>query len=145
MSLAGKLRRAPLRLVTGAYIINSGVSKLSADQAGAEGVHGMAAGAYPVVKRVEPKVFNQLLAVGEIAVGAALLLPIVPAGLAGLALAGFGAALVGLYARTPGTHDRYYRPSQEGTGLAKDIFLVGIGAGLVVDAALAESPITNTD
>jgi hypothetical protein len=105
----------------------------------------MAAGAYPVVKRVEPKVFAQLLAAGEIAVGAALLLPVVPAGLAGLVLTGFGAALVGLYARTPGVHDRYYRPTGEGSGLAKDIFLVGIGAALVVDAALAESPITNTD
>ncbi len=145
MSLAGKLRRAPLRLVTGAYIVNSGISKLTAGEGAAEGVHGMAAGAYPAVKRVEPKVFNQVLAAGEIAVGAALLLPVVPAGLAGLVLAGFGSALLGLYARTPGVHDKYYRPTGEGAGLAKDIFLVGIGTGLVIDAALAESPITNTD
>ena len=145
MSLAGKLRRAPLRLATGAYIVNSGIGKLSAGDAGADGIHGMAAGAYPVVKKVEPKVFTKVLAAGEIVVGSALLLPVVPAGLAGLALAGFGAALLGLYARTPGVHDKYYRPNQEGAGLAKDIFLVGIGAGLVIDAALAESPITNTD
>lgn len=145
MSLAGKLRRAPLRLATGAYIVNSGIGKLSAGDAGAEGIHGMAAGAYPVVKKVEPKLFTKVLAAGEIVVGSALLLPIVPAGLAGLALAGFGAALLGLYARTPGVHDKHYRPTQEGVGLAKDIFLVGIGAGLVIDAALAESPITNTD
>ncbi len=145
MSLAGKLRRAPLRVVTGAYIVNSGITKLNAGETGAEGVHGMASGAYPVVKRVEPKVFNQLLAAGEIAVGAALLLPVVPAGLAGVVLTGFGVALVGLYARTAGVHDKNYRPTQEGAGLAKDIFLVGIGVSLVVDAALAESPITNTD
>ena len=32
MSLAAKLRRAPLRLATGAFILNAGVGKLSADE-----------------------------------------------------------------------------------------------------------------
>ena len=39
----------------------------------------------------------------------------------------------------------YLRPSQVGTAVAKDVFLLGTGISLVVDAALNESPITATD
>ena len=115
MSLAAKLRRAPLRLATGAFILNAGVGKLSADEGTAQYLHGAGAGAYPVLKKVEPTVFAKVLAFSEIGVGAALLLPIIPAGLAGLALIGFSGALVGMYIRTPGMHDKYLRPNQEGT------------------------------
>ena len=34
------------------------------------------------------------------------------------------------------------RPTQQGTALSKDVWMLGIGAGLVIDAALTESPIT---
>jgi hypothetical protein len=145
MSLAAKLRRAPLRLATGAFILNAGVGKLSLDAGTAGYLHGAGAGAYPVLKKVEPTVFGKILAFSEISVGAALLLPIVPAGLAGLALIGFSGALVGMYIRTPGMHDKYLRPSQEGTVLAKDVWMLGTGIALVVDAALSESPITATE
>jgi hypothetical protein len=145
MALAAKLRRAPLRLTTGAYILNSGIGKLSADDQTAAGLHAMAGAAIPPVKRMEPKVFIKLLAASEIAVGAALLLPVIPAGLAGLALTGFGGLLVGMYVRTPTWHDRYLRPTAEGTGFAKDVWLLGTGVGLVVDAALSESPVTATE
>jgi hypothetical protein len=145
MSLAAKLRRAPLRLATGAFILNAGVGKLSLDAGTAGYLHGAGAGAYPVLKKVEPTVFGKVLAFTEISVGAALLLPIVPAGLAGLALIGFSGALVGMYIRTPGMHDKYLRPSQEGTALAKDVWMLGTGIALVVDAALSESPITATE
>lgn len=145
MALAAKLRRAPVRLVTGAYIVNSGVNKLSADEGTAAWLQGTAAGAFPFVKRIEPTVFAKVLGAGEIAVGAALLLPVVPAGLAGLALIGFGGALTAMYVRNPAWHDRYLRPTGEGTGYAKDAWLLGAGVGLLVDAALTESPITATE
>lgn len=145
MSLAAKLRRAPGRLAAGAYILNSGLGKLKGDQATAEAIHGQASGAYPVLKKVQPPVFLKGLGAGEVLVGSALLLPIVPAGLAGLALTGFAASLLGFYVRTPGVHDKYLRPTGGGIALAKDVWMAGIGIGLVIDAALSESPVTNTD
>src|SRR6476660_9193967 len=141
MSLAAKLRRAPLRLATGAFILNAGVGKLSADEGTAQYLHGAGASAYPVLKKLEPTLFTKVLAIGEISVGTALLLPIIPAGLAGLALIGFSGALVGMYIRTPAMHDKYLRPNQAGTVVAKDIWMRGTGITLVVYAALIESPI----
>lgn len=145
MALAAKLRRAPVRVATGAYILNSGMNKLSADEGTAAWLHGTAASAFPIVKRLEPKLFATMLAAGELTVGAALLLPVIPAGLAGLALIGFGGALTAMYVKNPAWHDRYLRPTAEGTGYAKDVWLLGAGAGLLVDAALTESPITATE
>jgi hypothetical protein len=145
MSLAAKLRRAPGRIVTGAFILNSGLGKLKADEATAGGIHGMAVGAYPPLDKLSPTVFTKVLAATEVAVGAALLLPIVPAGLAGIALTGFAVSLVGFYVRTPGMHDSRMRPTQAGTAIAKDIWMAGIGIGLIVDAALSESKVTATE
>jgi hypothetical protein len=143
MTLAAKLRRAPLRAVTGALILEQGLSKMNGDDDQAKALHGMAAGAYPIVEKVPPKPFLKALAVGEIALGGALLAPIVPAGLAGLGLTGFAGALLGLYWRTPGLHaEGNPRPTRQGITLAKDTWLLGIGTALVVDAALTESPIT---
>ena len=145
MSLAAKLRRAPGRVVTGAFILNAGLSKMKGDEDTAGFIHGMATGAYPPIGKLAPTVFLKVLAVSEIAVGSALLLPIVPAGLAGIALTGFAAGLLGLYIRTPGLHDSRMRPTQAGTAVAKDIWMAGIGIGLVVDAALSESRVTKTE
>lgn len=146
MSIAAKLRRAPLRAATGAFILNSGLSKLNVEDEHAKALHGMAAGAYPVLEKVPAKPFAKTLAVSEIALGGALLAPIVPAGLAGLGLMGFSGALLGMYWRTPGMHgEGHPRPTQQGTALAKDVWMFGIGTSLVVDAALTESPITGED
>lgn len=145
MSIAAKLRRAPVRAAAGAYILNSGIGKLSADEATAQGLHGMATGAYPFFSKLSPMSFTKALAVSEAALGAALLLPVLPAGLVGLGLTAFAGGLVGLYVRTPGVHDKYMRPVGNGVGLAKDIWLAAIGLGLVVDAALSESPVTSTE
>lgn len=145
MSLAAKLRRAPGRIVTGAFILNSGLGKLKGDEQTAIGIHGMAKGAYPVLGKVPPTTFLKVLAIGEVAVGGALLFPLVPAGLAGLALTGFAGSLLGFYFRTPGMHDEKLRPTQAGTAIAKDLWMAGIGIGLVIDAALNESPITKTE
>ncbi|GAA4214268.1 hypothetical protein [Actinocatenispora rupis] len=130
-----RLAHWPARLATGAYILNSGLSKRKADEETTAGLHGMAAGAYPFLKDVPPDRFLRLLSAGEIAVGATLLLPVVPTALAGLALLGFGGGLAGVYLRTPGMHEEgSLRPTRAGTPLAKDFWLVGMGATLLIDA-----------
>jgi hypothetical protein len=140
MSTAVKLRRAPGRIAAGAFILNSGLNKLKADEETAQGIHGMAVGAYPFLGRMDAKTFVRALSISEIAVGGALLLPIVPAAVAGAGLAGFSGGLVGLYWRTPGMHaDGDPRPTQQGTALAKDTWLAGIAAGLLLDALLPDS------
>lgn len=144
MSMAAKLRRAPGRVVSGAFILNSGLGKFRADEVQAKGVHGMASGAFPVLADVPPKLFVKAVAVGEVALGAALLLPVVPAGVAGLGLVGFSGSLLGMWWRTPGMHeDGSMRPTKQGTPIAKDVWMLGIGTGLLVDAALSESRVTN--
>ncbi|UJH69536.1 hypothetical protein [Ornithinimicrobium sp. INDO-MA30-4] len=52
----------PLRVATGAFILNSGLGKIGADKETAEGTHGMAATAYPFLKNVKPKDFTEVLA-----------------------------------------------------------------------------------
>ncbi len=135
MSFSAKARRLPGRLAAGAFILNAGLGKWSADEETAARLHGMAAGTYPFLARLKPKDFARLLSAGEIALGAALLLPVVPAAAAGAGLTAFSAGLLGLYARTPGmTREDGIRPSQQGTALAKDVWMLGIGIGLVADA-----------
>ncbi len=130
-----KLRQYVPRLAAGAYILNSGLSKRGADDATAQGIHGMAAGTYSFLEDVEPKQFTKALSTAEIALGTALVVPFVPTGLVALGLGVFSAGLVGMYLKTPGmTREDGVRPTEQGTGLAKDVFLLGIGLGLVVDA-----------
>jgi hypothetical protein len=134
MDIAASARRLPGRLATGALILNAGVGKLSADEQTAARLHGMAVGTYPFLAQLKPKDFARLLAVSEIALGSALLLPVVPAGLAGAALTAFSGGLLGLYLKTPGMRQEgSLRPSQQGTALAKDVWMLGIGLGLVAD------------
>lgn len=129
-----KLSHIPLRATTGAYILNSGLNKLGADDSTAKGLHSMASGAYPVVEDVEPQTFAKSLAIGELVIGGALLFPLVPSFLAGAALTAFSGALVGLYLKTPGlTREDSVRPTQQGTPFAKDIWLVGTGLALMID------------
>ncbi len=128
------IARLPERIVTGAYIINSGWGKWNGDEATAQALHGMAVGAYPVLDKLAPTTFLKALAAGEILVGFALLNPLIPQRLAGLALTGFGAGLVGLYLRTPGMHkDGSPFPTPDGIAIAKDFWLLGIGTSLVID------------
>jgi len=137
MSLSAKLRRAPLRIVTGAYIANSGWGKLTADAETAEQVHGLATGTYPFLGRVSPRLFVKGLAVGELAVGGALLAPFVSPVVAGAALSGFSGALLNLYWQTPGMHaPGDPRPTPQGLAVSKDVWMFGIGAALVTDGLL---------
>jgi hypothetical protein len=130
-----RLWHLPVRAATGAYILNSGLSKRDAPPEAAEQMHGFARSAYPQIAEVTPERFVSTLSTAEMAVGAVLLAPIVPAGLAGLVLTGFSSALLGLYLKSPGlTEEGSVRPSQQGIPLAKDVWLLGIGLGLVIDA-----------
>jgi hypothetical protein len=136
MNLSAKIRRAPLRLATGAFVLDSGIEHLTVDEEAQGQLHEMAAGAYPFLRKVDPRLFTRALAVGELAVGGLLLAPVVPAGLAGLALVGFASGLVGLYARTPGLRrERSLFPTQRGLGYAKDTWLLAIGVALLADSA----------
>jgi uncharacterized membrane protein YphA (DoxX/SURF4 family) len=134
MPFSVKAHHLPQRVATGAFILNSGIGKLRADEEAAAQLHGFAAGAYPFLARLKPADFVRLLAVSEITLGAALLLPVVPAAVAGAGLAAFSGGLLGLYARTPGMRkENSPFPTQQGTPLAKDVWMMGIGLGLVID------------
>lgn len=139
MSLAAKLRRAPMRIATGAFILNSGLQKLrSADDETAKHIHGAASGAYPMLGNIEPRVLLKVVGAGETALGGALLLPIVPARLAGAGLTGFAASLLGVWWRTPGMHEPgSLRPTQQGTAIAKDSWMLGIGTSLLLDSVVS--------
>jgi uncharacterized membrane protein YphA (DoxX/SURF4 family) len=134
MRISAKARRLPLRLTTGAFILNAGLGKWSADEETAARMHGMAVGTYPFLGKLKPKDFVRLLSVSEIALGSALLLPVVPTAAAGAGLTAFSAGLLGMYLRTPGmTKEDGIRPSQQGTAVAKDVWMLGVGVGLVID------------
>lgn len=129
-----KLSHIPLRVATGAFILNSGLSKKGLEGQAAEGVHGMAAGALPVLKKIPANSFAQLLSGAEIALGGALLAPFVSSRIVGAALTGFSAGLVQLYLKTPGMReDGSLKPTQDGIGLAKDVWLLGAGLTLLLD------------
>lgn len=128
----------PLRVATGAFILNSGLGKLKAGEEEQQQMHGWASSTYPFLKDLKPGEFTKLLAYGEIGLGAALLLPTVPSAVAGGALAAFGAGLTGMYLKTPGmTQEDGIRPTAEGTGLAKDVWLVGAGLTLAMQSFLS--------
>jgi len=130
-----RARHLPLRITAGAFILNSGLSKRGADADTAAGLHSFASGTYPFLENIDPQQFTRTLSTGEIALGTALLLPVVPPAVAGAALTGFSAGLLGLYLRTPGMRQEgSLAPTQDGTALAKDVWLVGAGLSLVVDA-----------
>jgi uncharacterized membrane protein YphA (DoxX/SURF4 family) len=134
MPLQLNARSLPGRLATGAFILHSGLQKWNGPPEQAEGVHGMAVGAYPFLGSVPAPRFLKLLAAGEIVTGALLLAPFVSNALAGTALTGFSASLIGMYARTPTLHEPgSIWPTQAGIAVSKDVWMLGIGLGLMAD------------
>ena len=130
-----KLSHVPLRLATGAFILNSGLGKRGLQGEAAEGLHGMASVTLPgPLREMDATEFAQLLSRAEIALGVALLAPFVPSRLAGAALTAFGGGLLSLYMQTSGMRQEgSFRPTQAGTALAKDVWLVGAGLTLLLD------------
>ena len=135
MHLPFKARDLPARIATGGYILHAGLEKWHGDETRAKAIHGAAANAFPVLQGIPPERFLRLLAASEIAVGTALLVPFVPNALAGAALTGFSGSLLTMYARTPAMRKPgSIWPSQAGTGVSKDVWMLGIGLGLMLDS-----------
>jgi uncharacterized membrane protein YphA (DoxX/SURF4 family) len=140
MRLPVKARHVPTRLATGAFILHSGLGKWNGNEQQAAGVHGSAASAFPFLKRIPPERFLKLLAGSEIALGAALLAPVIPAALAGGALTAFSGSLLTMYWRTPSMRKPgSIWPTREGIGISKDVWMLGIGLGLLADAAVEQA------
>jgi uncharacterized membrane protein YphA (DoxX/SURF4 family) len=131
------LRNVPTRVATGAYILHSGLSKWNnGTEEQAKGLHALASDAYPFLAKVEPATFLKVLAGAEIGIGAALLTPFIGNRLAGAALTGFSGGLVGMYLRTPALHEPgSVWPSRAGIAISKDVWMLGIGVGLLADGA----------
>ena len=128
MSLASGIMRG----ITGAFILNSGIGKLSLDEEGAKGLQQMAVTGIPALKELDGKTFGKFISSSEIGIGAALLLPFIPRKLTGLALCGFSAGMLSMYFRNPEmTQSDGIRPSEQGIPLAKDSWMLAIGAALV--------------
>ena len=141
MALPITLSEIAPRISAGAFILNSGLGKHSADEGTAAGLHGFATGTYPFLKGVDPATFVKVLAYSEIAVGTALLTPFVPTAVAGAALTAFSGGLLGLYLNTPGMRKPgSLAPTQEGLTVAKDVWLLGIGIGLLTRGTIDREP-----
>lgn len=121
------------RLFPGLILLNSGLGKRKLDAESAAGLQGFASTGIPAVTKLDPKTFGKMLSAGEIATGAALLAPVVPNRVAGAALTAFGAGFMSMYLRVPGQRQEgSLAPTQDGMSLAKDSWLLGIGAALLL-------------
>ncbi|MFI0370006.1 hypothetical protein ACH35V_19210 [Actinomadura sp. 1N219] len=134
MRFLARAHQMPARLTVGAFVVNSGLSKLKGGDEAAEQTHGLAKTAYPFLGSRDPREFTRMLGTAEVALGAALMVPLVPSIVAGAALTAFAGGLSGLYLRVPGMREPGgLRPTQQGTALAKDFWLLGIGSALVLE------------
>ncbi|MDP8930693.1 MAG: hypothetical protein M3O70_19530 [Actinomycetota bacterium] len=125
----------PLRVASGAFILQSGLSKRGMEGEAAEGLHEFAAAGHPEVKPVEPEIFAKGLSTTEIVLGSALLLPVVPSWLAAAGLTAFAAGLNRLYFKAPGLRQEGdIRPTEEGMGIAKDVWMTAMGVAMLIDA-----------
>jgi hypothetical protein len=128
-------RNFPGRVATGAFIAHTGLDKWHGPPEQAKGVHAMAAAAFPFLEPIPPTVFLKLLAGSEVATGALLLSPVTSPATAGVALTGFSGALLAMYWRTPSMHKPgSIWPTQAGTAVSKDVWMLGIGLGLLADS-----------
>jgi hypothetical protein len=130
-----RLREIPGRVAAGVYIAHSGWDKWkNIDENRAKGLHGMAAGAYPLLRDVPPVTFVKGLAASEMAIGSVILAPIVPRRVAGTVLTAFAGGLVAMYLRTPALHrPGSYWPTPSGVAISKDVWMLGIGLGMLLD------------
>lgn len=132
--MAIKLHQLPPRIACGAFILNTGISKRSLDSEKAAGLRDQAALVIPQLKKMEARRFGKLLSAFEIGLGAALIVPVVPTWLVSAGLIGFSGMLMAVYLRTPGmTLKDGIRPAPAGMGIARDVFMLGSGAGLLVE------------
>jgi hypothetical protein len=129
-----RLSHLPLRVTTGAFILNSGLSKRGLPAEAAAGMQQMARSAVPQLDNVSPATFGRALSASEVALGAALLTPFVSPVVAGAALTAFSGTLLRMWWQTPGMHEEgSLRPTEQGTAIAKDVWMLGAGLALVLD------------
>jgi hypothetical protein len=141
MALPITLSEIAPRISAGAFILNSGLGKRAADEQAAAGMHGFATGTYPFLGKMQPQQFATALSTSEIVIGAALLAPFVPTAVAGAALTAFSGGLLGLYLKTPGMRkEGSLAPTEQGLSIAKDVWLLGIGVGLLVRGTVDREP-----
>lgn len=135
-----RISHLPLRVATGAYILNSGLGKRGADDGTATWMRDQASQVVPQAAGMQPQQFAKALSTGEIALGVALLTPLVSPLKAGAALTAFSAGLLQMYRKTPGmTQADGIRPTPEGLGMAKDVWMLGAGLALVLDALIDDT------
>src|ERR1700754_3479794 len=136
MKLGLKVHHWPSRLAVGAIVLDAGLSKRAADEQAAVRLHVFACNAYPLMKHLDARTFTKLISYGEVTLGAALLLPFVPAAVAGVGLTAFSAGLLGMYLRTPGMRQQgSLRPTEQGLALAQNAWMLGIGLGFILEAS----------
>jgi hypothetical protein len=130
-----RLWHLPLRLATGAFLLNSGLNMREADDETTDRLQSTAVIAFPFLKSVPSDQFAKLLSTTQIGIGAALLNPVVPPFVAGSALAVFSGGLLRIYLKAPGMHEEgTFKPTGQGTPMAKDVWMFSIGLALVLDA-----------
>ena len=123
---------AALRLIPGAFIINSGIGKLKADEEASAGLQQFAMTGVPAVEKLPSDKFAKILGSAEVALGSTLVALPIPNFIAGAGLTAFGAGLLTLYfGNEDNTEADGVRPSQKGLVLAKDSWLVALGLGLI--------------
>ena len=135
MEISASVRRAPLRLSTGAFVVNSGIAAFSADNETTKRLQTTAARLMPQVEKMDPRTFAKVLGAGEVTLGAALILPVVPAAVAGLGLSAFAASLLATQRPTNGQHaDATSQPATPAVPNATEAWMLGAGVSLLLDA-----------
>lgn len=126
------ISNAALRLVSGAFILNSGIGKLSLTREQAAGLQSSAQRVIPQFEDLKAEQFGRFLSYSEIALGSVVLAPFVSSRLAGLGLAVFSSGLLATYIKSPDTTEPdSIRPTAAGTAMAKDLWLAGIAVALL--------------
>lgn len=134
ISRSYRLRHLPLRLATGAYILNAGLGKRHASDEVVDHLQSSAAKVIPAVKGWDKAAFRTAISTTEMTVGGLLLAPFVSSRLAGAALGAFSGGLLTMYLRTPELRlEGSVRPSPAGSAIAKDSWMFGIALNLLID------------
>ena len=133
MQISANVRRAPLRLTAGAFVLNSGVGRFSASgDETTTSLQASAAKLIPQVQRMDPRTFAKVMGAGEVALGAAVMLPIVPAAVAGLGLTAFAASLLATRPSTNGQHADV--DNETAVPNVTEAWMLGSGVSLLLDA-----------
>lgn len=129
-----KISNAILRSVSGAFILNSGIGKIGMPAEYSAGIQQAAASGIPLMAKLPSDKFGSYLGYAETAIAGALLAPFVSNRIAGAGLTAFSAGLLSMYFANPeNTEEDGIRPSSEGLSLAKDVFMLAIGAALMAE------------